>query len=256
MSVHFFYLIALYFTYTRSLHALGYFYYPEPKITQPIISWIPQEFFPTLIPIVIGLYLVITLILALYPWIRLLRIFHLFLHLLFFAYLSSFGHDATDYYVITFILPLLLFLKGPKDREHNGMILTMAQLGSVMSYAMAGLWKIRAVFDHGVDQLMANLGNVIAFEHFQRGHELLPLSEFFIENDWVTGPMFVVTILVQTFSPLGALSRWPIQVMTALILCVFHILSEVIVHINFRPQMMVVILFLIYLPSVRAKESR
>ncbi len=248
-----------YYTYTRSLHTLGYFYYPEPNFTHLVIRWIPYELFPTLIPVVVSLHLLFSLILGIYPWISAVRIVHFFLHIIYFAYISSFGHDANDHYVITFILPLLLFLKKPfstkEDRVFNSHLLTLTQVGVVMSYAMAGIYKIRAIPNHNIDSLMGNLGNVIAFEHFQRGHTLLPISEFFIENDWVTGPMFIVTILIQALSPLGAYFK-KTQLVTGLLLCLFHYLSEVIVHISFRPQMAAVIILLIFLPLFRKYEER
>lgn len=226
-----------------------------PYFPHFIVSWIPEGgyfFFVKLFSVILYSSFCI---LIFYPWSRFLRVLCFLCWLFLIGYESSFAKSQNNFFASTFILFTLIFLpKSKDDDESYEKILLITKFHAVMCYAMAGVWKMRAIpqlyRDLGFEGLMSNLGNTIAFEHISYGHEVSEISKFFLERDYLTGPMFYGLVLLQFSSPL--LIWTPrMQIFFGVMIGLFHLLSEVIVHISFRGHTYVILLLFLYDPLMK-----
>lgn len=218
-----------------------------------VISWIPVEMYAFTIKAFSILAVISVSILIVYPWSRVLRILALIGWIVYFAHQSSFGKSNNDHYASTFSMLTLIFLPtNPRERLKIDQILFLAKFQAVMCYAMAGLWKLRVIPLLSIDGMWSNLGNAIAMEYMKYGRasNISELSLFFMERDYLTGPMFYGLVLLQTFSPLLIWNR-KVQILFGLMIVLFHVLSELILNINFRSNMFVMMVLFLYDPIMR-----
>ena len=233
------------------------------RITDPImvpvdphfvISWIPSELYILTIKFFSVTAVVSVSILIFYPWARTLKILALIGWIIYFAHESSFGKSNNDHYASTFSMLTLIFLPtDPGNRKKIDQVLFIAKFQAVMCYAMAGLWKVRVIpllWEDG--GMWSNLGNAIAMEYMKYGRapHISDLSLFFLNRDYLTAPMFYGLVLIQTFSPLLIVNR-KLQIVFGLMIVLFHVLSELILNINFRNNMFVMMVLFLYDPIMR-----
>jgi hypothetical protein len=223
-----------------------------PEWPVEILSWIPAIAFDPLSALCVAAVLVFALIACLNPlesrWARL----GVALSLLFLVGLaSSYGKVFHSFHGIIFAAFVLALMPLRRGDSSMGQAVFLAQLSAVLGYGMAGLWKVRTLVEVGIDgglaQVLESLSNAIAFEHLRYSHELRPISAFFMDNVELTGFMFFGLVALQTLSPVLVWVR-SLHLWLGLGLLLFHILSEVIVSIPFRPQTGLVILLLIGSP--------
>lgn len=248
------YLISAY-AYDRIIHSD----FPIPVSPHFLISFIPEEIYSLVIYFFTILALITVSILVINPWIRTFRILALISWIIYFTHESSFGKSNNDHYASTFSMLAFIFLPTSKDdRSKIDQIIFVAKFQAIMCYSMAGLWKIRVLpllWREG--GIMSNLGNAIAMEYMKygRAEKISPISLFFMKRDYLTGPMFCGLILLQALSPLMIIKRKS-QIFFGVMICVFHILSEVMLNINFRSNMYIMVVLFLYDPLIREYQDR
>lgn len=248
-TLHLYYLVML---YSISPDQIIREHYSVPAIPHFVISWVPLDSYTLTFTIISWGAVLSFSILIIYPWSRVLRILALLCWVFMYAYGSSFAKSDNEQYAATFSMLALIFLPSSKENAKRiFQTLFVAKFSAVMCYAMAGIWKLRmipTIWEEGF--IMGSLGNAIAMEHLKYGHSMSNVSLFFLERDYLTGPMFLGLILLQAFSPLLIFGR-RIQLVFGLLICLFHILSEVIVHISFRDSMYLMMVLFIYDPLIQ-----
>ncbi len=254
--LHIYYLLVLDYLFAGGV----YWRISDAAIQVPVdphflISFIPVGLYSFCIKLFSILGVLSLSFLVINPWVRSLRILAFISWLVYFAHASSFGKSINDQYASTFTLLTFIFLPSSKNNQTKiDQVILLAKFQAVMCYAMAGLWKVRALpllWESG--ELMSNLGNAIAMEYMKYGRasDISDVSLFFMERDFITGPMFLGLVLLQTFSPLMIFNRWT-QIFFGIMICVFHILSEMMLNISFRNNMYIMMALFLYDPIVRA----
>ncbi len=234
----------------------------NPQEFVEILSWLPSEYFSIFKKsiAVIGLSSLVTC--SFYPWVRTLRITSFLTVLLAIAIQSSYGKVIHGYYGCLFAAMALIALPASRhkdDKENLIQILFIAQFSSILCYALAGLWKLRyipgIISEYGLTALFESLGNTIALEHLTYSLPVSSVTRFFLNHDYLTGTLFFVLILLQVTSPLLVfLKRY--HHLLGIFLLTFHISSELILQIPFRPQMFLMLIFFIFSPFVKLPDLK
>lgn len=232
---------------------------PVPVDPHFIISFIPVEIYGYSIKFFSALAVISLTVLIFNPWIRTLRILSLISWLVYFAHVSSFGKSINDQYAATFSMLTLIFLPSSKDNQIKiDQVIVLAKFQAVMCYAMAGLWKIRTIpMLMNIGELVPNLSNAIAMEYMKygRAEDISAFSLFFMDRDYLTFPMYLGLVLLQTTSPLMVFNR-KAQIFFGVMITIFHILSEVMLSISFRYNMYLMMILFLYDPLIRMYLDR
>lgn len=254
--LHLYYLLILNYLYSAGVFwKAGNSSVQIPVDPHFLISFIPRDVYGITIQLFSIMAVVSVSILIINPWIRTFRIIALVSWLIYFAHESSFGKSLNDQYASTFTMLTFIFLPSSKnDQLKIDQVLVLAKFQAVMCYAMAGLWKVRAIpylWESG--EMMSNLGNAIAMEYMKYGRagDISGISMFFMNRDYLTGPLFFCLVLLQTFSPLMVFNR-KTQIFLGIMICIFHILSEVMLNISFRNNMYIMMVLFLYDPLIRS----
>lgn len=267
LGIHLFYLLLF------LLLADNYFGWNPTSPVQyvEILSWISPNFFPVVTRAVDVVGILLILICSVYPWSRVLRCVA-FLTLLFcIGIASSYGKILHGYYGFLFASLVLVFLPTLKKPYREALtseaqvvqtvhIFLYAQFSSIICYSMAGIWKIRHIPStwarSGWSGLFQGLGNTIAYEHVFYSYPVSSVTQFFLDHDILTGFMFFGLIGLQTLAPALVLYE-KTHIVFGVFIVIFHLLSEIIVKIPFRPQLYLMALFFILLPlSSRIRKKR
>lgn len=224
-----------------------------------VVSWIPSELYEETIKYFCLLALSSTCILIVHFRNRTVKILLLISWVIYFGHESSFGKSNNDHYASTFSMVALLFLpRNGEERQKTDQVLFIAKFQAVMCYAMAGIWKVRFIPSLIIaGDVLTNLGNAIAMEHIKYGRvagSISKVGRFFMDRDYLTGPMYYVLVCIQTFSPLLIIDR-KVQIFFGVMVCLFHILSELILNINFRSNMYIMMVLFFYDPLMREIKS-
>ncbi len=258
LVMHGFYLLVLFLLFDRFNN---YLFKESTKVSPVefvyILSWFPVEQFHffTMSIAVVGF---ISLFVCIFFPRNTLFSFLSFLSILFcIAIESSYGKVIHGYYGVLFSSIVFVFLSKRKDRDIQ--IIFCAQFSSVLCYTLAGLWKVRLIpstfNDYGVWGLLHALGNTIAYEHVTYGYELSSLSQFFLNHDIITGSLFFSLIGLQCMAVILVFyTRF--HFILGLFLILFHVLSELIVHIPFRAQLYLIVLFFCFSPFIQMGKRK
>ena len=124
----------------------------------------------------------------------------------------------------------------------------VAQLCAILGYGTAGLWKVWHGFlitqKFGLSTYLQSLGNTIAFEHGFHGYQPTFLVNFLLDHDGVSAFIFLLLILLQFFSPILVFFKKS-HLLLGFAFVFFHLGSEIILKIPFRPQLVLVVLLFI-----------
>lgn len=250
--IHLFYFLMLFTLYELLINFLTSSNSPQELVE--LLSWLPAGAFPLFKKTIaiVGLSSLVTC--SFYPWVRTLRVTSFLTILLAIAIQSSYGKVIHGFYGCLFAALVLVFIPAFKrsGREEKLMsILFIAQFSAILCYGLAGLWKLRyipgIISEHGFQALVQSLGNTMALEHLTYSLPVSKVTMFFLNHDYLTASLFFALIALQAFSPiLVFMKRW--HLLLGILLVSFHILSEIILQIPFRPQMFLMVLFFIFSP--------
>lgn len=257
--IHAFYLLLFGLLFSRFN---SYLFTPPAPPVEPveILAWLPPLQFGIFAQGLFVLGLILIGMCALYPRSRGLRFFSTLALMLTVGISSSYGKVIHGYYGWLFASIALIFLPpindaiNTKKAKQIVQIIFCTQYSALMCYAMAGLWKLRYIpkvaKSDGWEGLITGLGNIIAYEHVTFAHPISPISEFFVKHDYITGFMFLGLVALQTLS--AAFALFPrCHIFLGLLLILFHVLSEIIVHIEFRAHLYLIVLLFIVWPLMK-----
>jgi hypothetical protein len=174
--------------------------------------------------------------------------------------LSSYGKVMHGFHGWIYAGPFMLYgqyLQSLKpttqdDLRYSSKAIIYAQVAAVLPYFLAGLWKVRGFFsciqDKGYVCISHSMAHTIGNEFSRHGHQLDFISKFFIEHTAFGAVSFVGLIYLQVFSPLFAW-RKSLHYFFALGVCLFHIMSALVLKIYFFPTMFLVLYLLLCSPD-------
>lgn len=230
--------------------------YPAELIE--ILSWLSKDYyyyFVTLISVISTISLISSVV---KPSSKLIRTLVFISVLLVNAIDSSYGHVEHAYYgwlTTTFIFIFLPDIKKADDylnrKKQVLSIIFLAQFSSIICYAMAGIWKARYLFENlyqgDNEKILYSLSNPIAFQHIRYGIEMNQFSLFLINHLYFSTSLFIVLVCIQLLSPI-IIFFGRLHVLFALVIFIFHLSSEIILKISFRPQMYLILLLFLFSP--------
>lgn len=239
------------------------------KISSPvrsieILAWVPSNQF-SMFAFGMGCFTVMIFgLTALYPYSRILRFFTFLGLVVLVGIFSSYGKVIHGFYgwILTSFSMIFLPRLSRRDKAHFELPakvrledwILFVQFSAVICYALAGFWKLRyipmVIRSYGFNEFLRSPGNTIAYEHLKFGFTLSPLSQLFLEHDALTLALFIGLVVLQCMSILIALVQ-RYHLLLGVLLILFHVMSELIVHIPFRPQLYLIALLFIAWPLLR-----
>lgn len=253
---------ALFFMLFNTLKHVLLIESPPPTEPLELIAWLPKEHFNLFAKTVAGIGTFSFIFCAAYPWMRLVRITAFFSLLFIICILSSYGKILHVYHGWLTASLAFIFLPSAAPSTDTDtakeafesrvvQVFFIAQFASALCYAMAGFWKIRMIpsifVNEGWTGLTKTLANSIAYMHVFHGHNMSPISLFFINYAPIGGALFLGTLALQALSPIFTLNK-RLHLSFGLLIVLFHFLSEVIVRVPFRGQLYLMILFFVLSP--------
>lgn len=225
------------------------------------LYWAGSMAAPLVVNLVISTHALGSLLAIIFPHRRICRLLA-FVGLFFSATLhNSFGKIDHGHHVWIYVTFIFIFLPdGDQEalahsrsaRQRYLLVFAGAQASFLMTYSLAGFWKLLA----GVDQALARDVGVLSLNGFAylTADRLLQTSSqsvlgpWVITYPWVSGPLMIGAIYFELFAPVAVfrpslLRLWGVMIVT------LHLGTLLVLTIRFLPNVLLAALLLIAAPG-------
>ena len=222
-------------------------------------AWIPRDAVPTVIPWILGSYLVAALLAASLPAWRLARLAYFVMYVQYVSLISGFGGISHNNHTWLWISGLLVVLpnRGWSDgvraeRRHYFLtVIGVCQLFALFFYTLTGFWKVvfalhGAVTDRASTLGLDGFGTMIAQQQMRFNQDPV-LADFLIGTPVVAWAVFLGTIYVETAAVIVTF-RPRLHRAWGVLLISFHVGTELAMGFTFLPNILVAAIFFVGSP--------
>ncbi len=267
ITIHLFYFILIIIFFEKFFKA--YFdetlYAPTKFIW--LLRWLPSAWFIFFIKTICITGVISLTTCVIFPWNRIFRILSFLCVIFYVAIAGSYLRVIHDFYGCLFSSFVLIFLPDlhhsrdklhvdPQQVHRASQTLFIAQFIAISCYTLAGLWKLRFLsgmfYENGMREISELMGNTIAYEHLTYSHNLNAIGLFMMNHDEIATFFFLGLVLLQLTSSL-IIFFTEFHFYLGMMFFTFHVMSEIILNIPFRPQMYLVVALLVFSPYSKLK---
>jgi hypothetical protein len=212
-------------------------------------SWIPAASVPTVIPWILGAYLVSAVVVVALPQWRVARGLYFLALVQYVSVISGFGSISHNNHTWLWVSGLLILLPdrgwaGVTTTEHRHYFLSVfwvSQIVVLAFYALTGWWKIllgaQAMFTDRVSTFeIRGFGLTIMNQQMRVNQDPL-VSDFLVRNSVLAWALFVGTMYVESAS-LAVAFRPRLHRLWGILLIAFHIGTELAMGFTFLPPVL------------------
>ena len=222
-------------------------------------AWISRDAVPTVIPWILGAYLVAALVAAALPAWRVARLAYFVMYVQYVSLISGFGGISHNNHTWLWISGLLVLLpnRGWSDgvrteRRHYFLtVIGVCQLFALFFYTLTGFWKVvfalhGAVTDRASTLGLDGFGTIIAQQQTRFNQDPV-LADFLIGTPVLAWAVFVGTIYVETAAVIVTF-RPRLHRAWGILLISFHVGTELAMGFTFLPNILVAAIFFVASP--------
>ena len=231
-----------------------------------VISWAHFFEYSAIVPSILFLFVISSLVAALFYRNRVARFMAFIGVLEFHAFISSFGQMDHLWYLWVYISFLFVFLPDVWDDKKHSLLerkkflllFWSAQAFVLLTYSLSGIWKVYEM----ISQILANQVHALMFESvalhiaswLPRLQSPSLLGAFFIEHPWVGWPFFIVIIYLQFFAFFVAF-RPSLHRIWSVGLILFQVATFLTMNIIFLPSVLFLLLLFFNSPFRRKNTT-
>jgi hypothetical protein len=222
-------------------------------------AWIPAGSVPDVIPWILTGYLVSAIVVASVPQWRPARILYFVMYGQFVSLISGFGGISHNNHTWLWVSGVLILLPNrgwtkrtrTEDRHYFLSVIWIAQILTMLFYALTGFWKIFFAF-HGAVTARASsfavdgFAQIVAHQQMRFNQDPV-LAEFFVDNHVIGWAMFIGTMYVEV-AAINAVFRPRLHRTWGILLIGFHVGTELAMGFTFLPNVLVAAILFVCSP--------